>query len=148
MDTLPPTHRRFQFLGIQQSSSTERYGVNAQSYADLHQWSCTEREQFWQAIWQFCGVIGTAGDVILINRDRMPGARWFPEARLNFAENLLRRRDDTIALVFWGEEQLKSQCQLARVARRSVAPCAGVARTGRDSRATAWQPTCPTCRVR
>ncbi len=88
----------------------ERYGVKANSYAELHNWSCTDREQFWQAIWQFCGVVGsTQGDTILIGRERMPGARWFPDARLNFAENLLRQRDDSTALVFWGEEQLKSQ---------------------------------------
>ena len=88
----------------------ERYGVSAENYAELHAWSCHDREQFWQAIWQFCGVVGsTQGDTILIDRDRMPGARWFPEARLNFAENLLRQRDHAIAIVFWGEEQVKSQ---------------------------------------
>ena len=88
----------------------ERYGVKAATYAELHAWSCTNREQFWQAIWQFCGVVAsTQGDIILTERDRMPGARWFPEARLNFAENLLCRRDDSTAIVFWGEEQLKSE---------------------------------------
>ncbi len=89
---------------------TERYGVKAQNYAELHAWSCANREQFWQAIWQFCGVVGsTQGDTLLTDRDRMPGARWFPGARLNYAENLLRQRDDATAIVFWGEEQIKSQ---------------------------------------
>ena len=88
----------------------ERYGVKAIDYTELHAWSCNDREQFWQAIWQFCGVIGsTQGDTILIDRDRMPGARWFPDARLNFAENLLRKRDASPALIFWGEDQLKSR---------------------------------------
>ena len=87
----------------------ERYGVKTNGYAELHAWSCHDREQFWQAIWQFSGVVGTQGDTILIDRDRMPGTRWFPEARLNFAENLLRQRDHTVAIVFWGEEQVKSQ---------------------------------------
>ena len=83
----------------------ERYGVKAANYTELHAWSCTNREQFWQAIWQFCGVVSsTQGDIILAERDRMPGARWFPEASLNFAENLLRQRDDSAAIVFWGEE--------------------------------------------
>ena len=94
----------------------ERYGVKANSYAELHTWSCHDREQFWQAIWQFCGVVGsTQGDAILIDPERMPGARWFPEARLNFAENLLRQRDDSTAIVFWGEEQLKSQVTWAEL---------------------------------
>jgi acetoacetyl-CoA synthetase len=88
----------------------ERYGVETNGYAELHAWSCNDREQFWQAIWQFCGVVGsTQGDNLLIDRDRMPGARWFPEAHLNFAENLLRRRDRSTAIVFWGEDQLKSR---------------------------------------
>ncbi len=94
----------------------ERYGVQTNDYAELHAWSCNDREQFWQAIWQFCGVVGsTQGDTILIDRDRMPGAKWFPEARLNFAENLLRRRDRTTAIVFWGEEQLKSRVSWAEL---------------------------------
>ncbi len=95
---------------------TERYGVKPSNYDELHLWSCTNRELFWQAIWQFCNVIGTTqGDTVLLDRDRMPGARWFPNARLNFAENLLRQRDDSPALVFWGEEQLKSQITWAEL---------------------------------
>src|SRR3989304_5105731 len=47
------------------------------------------------------------GTRVVAGRDRMPGARWFPDARLNFAQNLLRRRDDTPALVFWGEDRIK-----------------------------------------
>ena len=88
----------------------EHYGVTANDYADLHAWSCNKREQFWLAIWQFCGVVGTRqSDTILVDRDRMPGARWFPEVRLNFAENLLRQRDRSPAIIFWGEDQLKSR---------------------------------------
>ena len=49
---------------------------------------------FWRRLWDFAGVIGTPGERVLLDGDRMPGARWFPDARLNFAENLLRRRAD------------------------------------------------------
>lgn len=94
----------------------ERFGVKADNYAELHRWSCSEREQFWQAIWQFCGVAASAqGDTVLIDRDRMPGARWFAGARLNFAENLLRQRNDTVAIVFWGDEKVKSQLTWAEL---------------------------------
>ena len=94
----------------------ERYGVAANSYAELHAWSCADRERFWHAIWQFCGVIGASqGDALLENRDRMPGPRWFPGAQLNFAENLLRKRDDAPALIFWGEEQVKLQVTWAEL---------------------------------
>src|SRR5207344_1759402 len=76
------------------SQARERWGISASSYSELHRWSVTEPAQFWQSVWSFCGVIGDEGrGPALIDGDRMPGARWFPEARLNYAENLLRRRD-------------------------------------------------------
>jgi len=68
-------------------------------YPALHAWSVANRAEFWSAIWDFCGVIGERGERIVERADQMPGARWFPDARLNFAENLLRRRDGTTALV-------------------------------------------------
>ena len=69
-------------------------------YQVLHAWSVTEPASFWSAVWQFGDVIGDGpGDAVLEQGDRFPGARWFPQARLNFAENLLRRRDDAVALV-------------------------------------------------
>jgi len=86
-----------------------RWGVAADDYAALHRWSVAEPAQFWQSVWSFCGVIGDECDgPALLDGHRMPGARWFPEAQLNFAENLLRRRDRAPAIVFWGEERLKT----------------------------------------
>ena len=86
-----------------------RWGVAAEDYAALHRWSVAEPAQFWQSVWSFCGVIGDECDgPALLDGHRMPGARWFPEAQLNFAENLLRRRDRAPAIVFWGEERLKT----------------------------------------
>src|SRR5688572_32866040 len=70
----------------------ERWGFAGRGYAELHQWSIVQREQFWQSVWSFCGVVGdTGGGPALLDRESMPGARWFPEARLNFAENLDRK---------------------------------------------------------
>ncbi|HEY5790958.1 MAG TPA: acetoacetate--CoA ligase, partial [Gammaproteobacteria bacterium] len=73
-------------------------------YDDLWQWSVDQREAFWDTLWDFCGVVGDKGDAVLEDGARMPGARWFPDARLNFAENLLRYRDERPALVFRGED--------------------------------------------
>ncbi len=88
----------------------ERYGVVTNDYAQLYAWSIGDPGRFWHAVWSFCGVIAaTQGDVVLADGDKMPGARWFPEARLNFAENLLRRRDHGAAIVFWGENRIKSR---------------------------------------
>ncbi len=75
-------------------------------FAQLHQWSIEQPEEFWSLVWDFCGVIGAKGQRVLVDGDQMPGAKWFPDARLNFAQNLLRRRDDAPALVFWGEDKL------------------------------------------
>ena len=84
-------------------------------YASLHAWSVSERERFWTHVWDFCEVVadraadGSRWRQVLIGRDRMAppnpvdGPRWFVGARLNFAENLLRYRDDREALVFWNE---------------------------------------------
>ncbi len=78
-------------------------------YAELHRWSIEHSEDFWELMWKFGEVRGTPGLRRLINADRMPGAQWFPEATLNFAENLLRERDASLAISFWGEDRVKRQ---------------------------------------
>ena len=88
-----------------------RHGLTLPDYAALYAWSVTKSERFWTAVWDFCEVRATArGKTVLADGDKMPGARWFPEARLNYAENLLRHcqpGDAADALVFWGEDQVK-----------------------------------------
>ena len=86
----------------------QRHGVDAGDYAALHRWSIENRAAFWSMIWEYGGVIGEQGDgPVLVDGDRMPGAKWFPDARLNFAENLLRRRDDATAVLFRGEDRVR-----------------------------------------
>ena len=88
----------------------EQHGVALDHYDALWRWSVEDRASFWRSVWQFCGVIGHEGSgPYLLDGERMPGARWFPAARLNFAENLLRRRDDGIAIVFRGEDRVESR---------------------------------------
>ena len=72
----------------------------------LHAWSVADPAAFWSLVWDFCGVVGRKGDVVLENGDAMPGARFFPEARLNFAENLLRDGGAAEALVFRAEDKV------------------------------------------
>jgi acetoacetyl-CoA synthetase len=69
------------------------------SYKELHDWSVGSVPHFWSQVWQFCGVLGEQGERVVDHLDRMPGARFFPDARLNFAENLLRRRDSAPAII-------------------------------------------------
>ncbi|MCH7702011.1 MAG: acetoacetate--CoA ligase [Planctomycetes bacterium] len=81
------------------------FGPGLATYSALYDWSIAAPEQFWPAVWRFGGIIAdTMGDTVVRDADKMPGARWFPEARLNFAENLLRFRDNQQALVFWNEQ--------------------------------------------
>ncbi|HET7921548.1 MAG TPA: acetoacetate--CoA ligase [Gammaproteobacteria bacterium] len=71
------------------------------NYDALYQWSVEHPERFWPQVWAFCGIKASrTWDEILTDGDKMPGARWFSGARLNFAENLLRYRDEHAALVF------------------------------------------------
>ena len=75
-------------------------------YDTLHAWSIEEREAFWPLVWDWCGIVGERGARVLENGDRMPGARFFPDARLNFAENLLKKSGPGDAIVFRGEDKV------------------------------------------
>ena len=82
----------------------ERFSVELADSRALHAWSVAEPAAFWSELWDFCEVVGDKGDVVVEHLDRMPGATWFPSARLNFARNLLRRNDDSTAITFSNEE--------------------------------------------
>ena len=87
-----------------------RHRVGLPDYAALWRWSVDHPEAFWRELWDDAGVIGTPGPRTLVDGDRMPGARWFPDATLNYAENLLERRardDAGDALVFRGEDKVR-----------------------------------------
>ncbi len=85
-----------------------RWEKNIFEYDALYQWSIRCLEHFWTSVWDFCEIISARrGERVLIGGDKMPGAQWFPDARLNFAQNLLRRRGPSDALVFWGEDKVK-----------------------------------------
>jgi acetoacetyl-CoA synthetase len=77
------------------------------SFADLHRWSIEHSADFWNAVWDFSAVRGEKGGEVVVDATRMPGAKWFPQARLNYAENVLRNRSSADAIVFWGEDRIK-----------------------------------------
>jgi acetoacetyl-CoA synthetase len=77
------------------------------TYEELHRWSVEQAPDFWNLLWEFARVHGTRTGPTLVHPDRMPGAQWFPRAKLNFAENLLRGRGAADAIVFWGEDRIK-----------------------------------------
>jgi len=115
-------------------AAARRWGVALDDYAGLYRFSIEQKERFWTSIWEQCGVIGEQGERVLVDGDRMPGARWFPDAHLNFAQNLLRRDDDSEAMVLGGEDRLRRslswlelQRQVSRLAAalRAAGVCVG-----------------------
>lgn len=70
-----------------------------QNYSELYNWSVTEIEEFWRSIWEYSKIIHSKSYSSVLNKKIMPGAEWFDGSELNFAENLLKYRDDRIALV-------------------------------------------------
>ena len=81
-------------------------GRDIRSYDDLYRWSVEKIPQFWASVWDFVEIKASRGyDKVVDDLTKFPGTDWFPGARLNFAENLLRFRDDHPAFVFRGEDR-------------------------------------------
>jgi acetoacetyl-CoA synthetase len=120
------------------------YEADVADYRSLYRWSIASPERFWPAVWRFCGVIAAhreAGDdepwdAVGVGLDRMAppdpvrGPRWFPGARLNFAENLLRRRDPHLALVAWNESGRRRELTYAQLHAETGRVAAGLRAAG------------------
>ncbi|MGP8070868.1 MAG: acetoacetate--CoA ligase [Candidatus Bathyarchaeia archaeon] len=103
----------------------KRYGVKLESYRELHKWSVQAIPDFWAAMWEYAGIRSSRRyDQVVDDLAKFPGARWFVGARLNFAENLLRHRNDRAAFIFWGENRKTDRVTYGelydRVARLAV----------------------------
>ncbi len=105
----------------------ERFAPARSSFDELHRWSVDEREEFWSAIWDYGNLIGDRGDRLATDRDAMPGARFFPDATLNYAENLLQRTDDEPAIIA-SAEGVPDRVMTWRDLRGSVAQVAAALR--------------------
>ena len=90
--------------------------AQVEDHYSLYDYSIRQPEAFWRAVWEFCGIRASGDfDQVLVDADKMPGARWFPGVRLNFAQNLLRYKDDRVALVArneWGHKREFTYAQL------------------------------------
>jgi acetoacetyl-CoA synthetase len=114
-------------------------------YSQLYEFSVARPDAFWRSLWEFAGVRGTMGDRVVDGLDRMPGARFFPEAQLNFAENLLRRQDGEPAIIFTSEAGFQWPVTWAEL-RRDVARFAAALRSagvGRGDRVAGYLPNLP-----
>ncbi len=130
-------------------AAERRWGVALPDYEALHAWSVAQPEQFWTSVWEGDGVgggvIGTRGERVLVDGHRMPGAKWFPDARLNFAQNLLRSRDAHDAIVFWGEERVKNRMSHGELYRAVAHFAAALKEQGvvAGDRVAAYMPNLP-----
>ena len=94
----------------------ETYNQNFNEYRPLYKWSVENIPEFWAAFWKFADIVHSKPyDQVIDDVTKMPGAHWFPGAQLNFAENLLRYRDDQIALIFKGEAQASTRMTYAQL---------------------------------
>ena len=102
----------YRFMGI----VNEKYQQKFDDFAPLYEWSIENIAEFWATMWDFADIVASNPYERVIDEvDKMPGANWFPGARLNFAENLLRYRDDRVALIFKGEGQASTRMTYAEL---------------------------------
>ena len=126
-------------------SINQQQNFSFQSYADMHEYSITYPQQFWSELWNFASVIGEKGEEVLIKPDKMPGAKWFPQARLNYAENLLRLRNENPAIIFCGEDKVKLSYSWNEL-YDTVSRCVQALRAcgvGKGDRVAAYMPNMP-----
>jgi acetoacetyl-CoA synthetase len=88
----------------------KEYGQNLKGGKDLYKWSVEKIPDFWAAMWEFAGIIASKKyDRAVKDLAKFPGTKWFPGARLNFAENLLKYKDEQLAFIFQGENKVSKQ---------------------------------------
>ena len=127
------------------AEANRRHGLQLKDYRELHAWSVAQGADFWDLVWDFCGVVGDKGARRLIDADKMPGAQFFPDAKINFAENLLRAPGAGDALIFRGEDKVSyrlSWAELTALVSRlqQALRAAGV---GQGDRVAAMMPNLP-----
>ena len=121
------------------------HGLAIDGYDALYRWSIDHKEVFWSETWDFCGIVGDKGDRILVDGEDIERAQWFPDARLNFAENLLRRRDDQIAIYFRAEDQVAYELTWNQLHHQVASVAAWLRTQGlrRGDRVAAYLPNMP-----
>ena len=107
----------------QQASSIAKSKLD--SYQDLWRWSITSKEEFWNLVWDYCAIVGDKGQKVFSPAAHLNQTQWFADAKLNYAENLLKHaadNPDAQAIVYWGEDQVKQSLSNSELSR-AVARC-------------------------
>jgi acetoacetyl-CoA synthetase len=134
--------KMYEFL----SHIAETYNLQDVEYETVHRWSVTYIDEFWAEIWNFCNIKFSENYFKIIDDPKkMPGAKWFEGARLNFAENLLQRRDDHKALIFWGEDSIRKEISYIELFEEVRKLAAALKRIGleKGDRVAAFMPNMP-----
>ena len=124
-------------------ATTEDFDARGDYFA-LHRWSLEQPEAFWRAVWRFTEVQGTPGDTVCDDPPRLPGCKWFPDATLNYAENLLRFRDEREALVEIDESESRRAVTYRELAEQVGQMVSWMAETGIEpgDRVAGFMPNC------
>jgi acetoacetyl-CoA synthetase len=124
--------------------ASERFAREFTGYEELWRWSVDDLERFWRSIWDFCGVRASAGAERVLDSERMPGAHWFPGAKLNYAENLLAAGAgaDEAAVLHVSELRELASLTRAELSARVAALAGGLRElgVGRGDRVVAYMP--------
>jgi acetoacetyl-CoA synthetase len=98
----------------------KKFNVDFQEYYDFHGWSVEKPAEFWGEFWDYSGIVhSTPFASVLDDKTKMPGAKWFEGAKMNYAENLLKRRDNHTAIIFWGENMVKKSISYKELYKES-----------------------------
>jgi acetoacetyl-CoA synthetase len=108
----------------------KEFNLNFLNYSDLHKWSVTEIEIFWESIWKFSEIIHSKTYKKVLDKRIMPGARWFEGAKLNFAENLLRYCDEKVAIISSREDNPDIQISYKELNKLVTACSTGLRKLG------------------
>ena len=123
----------------------QRYSQSIKTeYQDIWNWSVNNIESFWSLIWDFTEIKGIKGNKISENLGLMPGTKFFPEAKLNYAENLLRTPDDTIAIEEFREDGFSNKLTRKELKSKALKMAGWMKRQGvkKGDRICAYMPNC------
>ncbi len=96
--------------------ANKKYGQNIKDGKDLYRWSVEAIPDFWAAMWDFAGIVASKKyDAVVEDLNVFPGTKWFPGAKMNFAENLLKFKDNRPAFIFQGEMKVNKQMTYAEL---------------------------------
>jgi acetoacetyl-CoA synthetase len=128
------------------SMIANKYNLPNNEYHTIHQWSVENIPEFWAEIWDYCRIKHSKTYTQVVDDPKkMPGAKWFTGARMNFAENLLSRNDDHLAMIFWGEDTVRREITYAELYEQVRLAAAGFKRLGveKGDRVAAFMPNMP-----